>query len=72
VLERLYSTGKALSSIPLTPQKKKVRHLWYMPIILVTQEVKIRRIAVQSQPRQIVWENLSQKYRTHNFVVSSV
>jgi hypothetical protein len=27
---------------------------WLIPIILVTWEAKIRRIAVQSQPRQIV------------------
>jgi hypothetical protein len=27
-----------------------------MPVILATQEAEIRRITVQSQPRQIVWE----------------
>jgi hypothetical protein len=32
-----------------------------MPIILATKEAKIRRTAAQSQPRQIVWETLSQK-----------
>jgi hypothetical protein len=31
-----------------------------MPVILATQEAKIRRIMVQSQPRQIVRETLSQ------------
>jgi hypothetical protein len=35
-----------------------------MPVILATQEAKIRRITVQSQPRQIVWETLSRKYST--------
>jgi hypothetical protein len=30
-----------------------------MPIILAIQEAEIRRIVVQSQPRQIVGENLS-------------
>jgi hypothetical protein len=32
-----------------------------MPIILATQEAAIRRITVQSQPRQIVCETLSGK-----------
>jgi hypothetical protein len=32
-----------------------------MPVILATQEAEIRRIAVPSQPRQIVQETLSQK-----------
>jgi hypothetical protein len=32
-----------------------------MPVILATQEAEIRRIMVQSQPRQIVWETLSQE-----------
>jgi hypothetical protein len=32
-----------------------------MPVILTTQEAEIRRIAVQSQPGQIVLGNLSQK-----------
>jgi hypothetical protein len=32
-----------------------------MPVIQATQEAVIRRIAVQSQPGQIVHETLSQK-----------
>jgi hypothetical protein len=32
-----------------------------MPVILATQEAEIRRIAVQSQPGQIVHEILPQK-----------
>jgi hypothetical protein len=32
-----------------------------MPIILAIQEAEIRRIAVQSQPRQTVYETLSLK-----------
>jgi hypothetical protein len=34
---------------------------WLTPIILATQEAEIRRIMVGSQPRQIVYETLSQK-----------
>jgi hypothetical protein len=34
---------------------------WLMPVILVTQEAEIRRILVQSHPRQIVGETLSRK-----------
>jgi hypothetical protein len=33
----------------------------YVPVILATREAEIRRIVVQSQPRQIVRETLSQK-----------
>jgi hypothetical protein len=32
---------------------------WLTIVILVTEEVEIRRIAVQSQPREIVHETLS-------------
>jgi hypothetical protein len=34
---------------------------WLTPVILATQEAKIRRIEVLSQPRHIVHENLSLK-----------
>jgi hypothetical protein len=37
---------------------------WFTPVILATQEAKIRRIVVQSQPRQIV-RALSQKKTLH-------
>jgi hypothetical protein len=36
-----------------------------MPVILATREGEIRRIQVQSQPRKIVFNTLSQKYATH-------
>jgi hypothetical protein len=39
-----------------------VGHWWLMPVVLATQQAEIRRITVQSQPRQIVHETLSQKY----------
>jgi hypothetical protein len=32
---------------------------WLTPIILATQEAEIRRIMVQSQPKQIVHQSLS-------------
>jgi hypothetical protein len=37
---------------------------WLTPVMLATQEAEIRRIMVQSQPRQIVCETLSQKHPT--------
>jgi hypothetical protein len=38
---------------------------WLTPVILATQDTEIRRIVVQSQPRQIVCETLSQKKSHH-------
>jgi hypothetical protein len=38
---------------------------WLTLVILVTQETEIGRIVVQSQPRQIVCETLSQKNPSH-------
>jgi hypothetical protein len=38
---------------------------WLKPVVLATQEAEIRRIRVQSQPRQIAQETLSQKHLTH-------
>jgi hypothetical protein len=37
------------------------RSRWLTPVILATQEAEIRRIAVRSQPGQIVSETLSRK-----------
>jgi hypothetical protein len=47
----------------VTPLKKKqvVGHWWLIPVILAAQEAEVRRIAVQSQPRQIVHKTLSRK-----------
>jgi hypothetical protein len=42
---------------------KVIAGLWWLtPVILATQEGEIRRITVQSQPRQIVCETLSRKH----------
>jgi hypothetical protein len=37
----------------------KARHQWLRPVILANQEAEIRRIMVESQPRQIVCETVS-------------
>jgi hypothetical protein len=43
-------------------KKKYIVGCWWLtPVILATQEADISRILVQSQPRQIVLETLSQK-----------
>jgi hypothetical protein len=34
---------------------------WLLPIILATQEADVRKIAFQSQPRQLVYKTLAQK-----------
>jgi hypothetical protein len=41
-------------------------HQWLMPIILATQEAKIRRIVVQSQLKQIVHKTLSRKKKNQH------
>jgi hypothetical protein len=41
-----------------------------MPVILATQKVEIRRIEMQSQPRQIVCETLSGKKTLHEIKIN--
>jgi hypothetical protein len=41
--------------------QNEARHWWLTPVILATQEAEIRRIRIQSQPRQIVCKTLSRK-----------
>jgi hypothetical protein len=40
-------------SLKKKKKKKKAGFWWLMPVILATPEAEIRRIAAQSQPRQI-------------------
>jgi hypothetical protein len=54
-----------ITLLPITEKyiktNKKAGCLWLMLIVLVTQEAEIRRIMVQSQPRELVRETLSRK-----------
>jgi hypothetical protein len=60
VVQHLLSNHEALNSNPSGGKKKKSAECWWNPpAILATQEPEIRRIAVPSQHRQIVFENLS-------------
>jgi hypothetical protein len=53
--KRLQVLGQPeLHSKILSETKQVIWYLWLTPVILSTQEAKIRRIRVQSQPRQIV------------------
>jgi hypothetical protein len=56
VPERILNCGSRCCIKPPWDQ-----HWWLTPVILATQEAEIRRIAVRSQPGQIVRETLSQK-----------
>jgi hypothetical protein len=63
-------TKKCSTSLALKERQIKtilVGCLWLMPVFLGTSRAEIRRIIVQSQPRQIVCETLSQKYPSHTY-----
>jgi hypothetical protein len=45
------------------------RHWWLTPVILATQEAEISKIAVRSQPLQIVFKTLSRKYPSQKGLV---
>jgi hypothetical protein len=40
------------------------RHWWLTPVILAAWDTEFRRIKIQSQPREVVCNTLSQKYPT--------
>jgi hypothetical protein len=46
--------GQTPSSISLKQKTAEARRWWLTPVILATQEGEIRRIKVQSHPRQVV------------------
>jgi hypothetical protein len=59
VVEHLPSKQEDMISNPSAEKKFfLVRCWWLSPIILATQEAEIRKIKVQSQPRQIVLETI--------------
>jgi hypothetical protein len=45
--------------------KRQARYQWLMPTILATQKAEIRRMAVRSQPGQVVLETVCQKIPSH-------
>jgi hypothetical protein len=47
-------------------QKRSNARCWWLTPVILAQEAEIRRIAVQSQPKQIVPKNLSCKYPSQN------
>jgi hypothetical protein len=60
--------GQSTKSLSLIfkQEKKLAGRQWLSPVFLATQEAEIRRIKVQSLPRQIVRKTLSQKTHHNN------
>jgi hypothetical protein len=59
--------------LPLSKKKKKKAGQWWLtPKIPATQEAETRRIAVWSQPRQIVRETVSQKNPSYCYCLYSL
>jgi hypothetical protein len=57
-----FETSLEYIARPCLKKRKTMAQCWWLTtVILVTQEAEIRRIPVQSHPRQIVHETLSQK-----------
>jgi hypothetical protein len=54
-----HKTEEFVSRIYLPQSSLRAGHQWLKPEILSTQEVEIKRILVQSQPRQVVCKTLS-------------
>jgi hypothetical protein len=44
----------SIPSLPCAKEQSETGHWWHTPVILVTWKVEIRRIKVQSHPRQTV------------------
>jgi hypothetical protein len=64
--ENHLSSTWATQGDPVSKDKETAGCWWLMPVILATQEAKIRRIIFRSQSRQIVQDIPSQKYPTQN------
>jgi hypothetical protein len=54
----MIQTKKGLGN-RMASKPQSAGHQWLTPVILATQKAEIRRIAVRSQPGQIVHETLS-------------
>jgi hypothetical protein len=52
-----FFTGRWESSVYVFKKESSAGCWWHTPVILATQKAEIRRITVQSQPRQTVWRD---------------